>query len=82
MEHLVVTGFVDGKRARGRQPGEISHLPQQIFEQTTNGTVTISKGQSCLVYVVLFNLFVLIYINLLLLHINIIYIYIYIYIYI
>ena len=29
--------------------GDISHLPRQIYEQTTNGTVSISKGQSCLV---------------------------------
>ena len=51
MEHLVVTGFVDGKRARGRQRETfLTYLGK--FTNKPHGTVTISKGQSCLVEVV------------------------------
>ena len=49
MEHLVVTGFVDGKRARGRQRETFLTYLGKFTNKTTNGTVTISKGQSCLV---------------------------------
>ena len=47
MEHLVVTGFVYDKRARGKQ--RETFLTYIGKCTNTNGTVTISKGQSCLV---------------------------------
>ena len=49
MEHLVVTGFVDGKRARGRQQETFLTYLGKFTNKPPMGTVTISKGQSYLV---------------------------------
>ena len=40
MEHLVETGFIDGKRARGRQRDTFLTY---LGKFTNNGSVTISK---------------------------------------
>ena len=48
LENLVVTGFVDGKRDRGRQQKTFSHLPQQDCWQITIGTDKLGEEDRCL----------------------------------